>query len=73
MNARVEDIEGVLEYIKKWTKQREQLSYDIDGIVIKVNDLDQQDEMGFTQNLHVGQSLISFQLKRLSQNLKILN
>lgn len=47
--ARVEDIEVVLEYIKKWTKQREQLSYDIDGIVIKVNDLDQQDEMGFTQ------------------------
>ncbi|PTK29898.1 NAD-dependent DNA ligase LigA [Staphylococcus hominis] len=47
--ARIEDIEGVLEYIKKWTKQREQLSYDIDGIVIKVNDLDQQDEMGFTQ------------------------
>ena len=47
--ARVEDIEGVLKYIKKWTKQREQLSYDIDGIVIKVNDLDQQDEMGFTQ------------------------
>lgn len=47
--ARVEDIEGVLEYIKKWTKQREQLSYDIDGIVIKVNDLDQQDEIGFTQ------------------------
>lgn len=47
--ARVEDIECVLEYIKKWTKQREQLSYDIDGIVIKVNDLDQQDEMGFTQ------------------------
>lgn len=47
--SRVEDIEGVLEYIKKWTKQREQLSYDIDGIVIKVNDLDQQDEMGFTQ------------------------
>ena len=47
--ARVEDIEGVLEYIKKWTKQREQLSYDIDGIVIKVNDLDQQDEMGFTK------------------------
>ncbi|BFL78153.1 NAD-dependent DNA ligase LigA [Staphylococcus hominis subsp. novobiosepticus] len=47
--ARVEDIEGVLEYIKKWTKQREQLSYDIDGIVIKVNDLDRQDVMGFTQ------------------------
>ena len=33
----------------KWTKQREQLSYDIDGIVIKVNDIEQQDEMGYTQ------------------------
>lgn len=30
-------------------KPRESLPYDIDGIVIKVNDLDQQDEMGFTQ------------------------
>lgn len=46
---RVGDIEGVLEYIGKWTKQREQLSYDIDGIVIKVNDIEQQDEMGYTQ------------------------
>ncbi|MGZ1774497.1 NAD-dependent DNA ligase LigA [Staphylococcus argenteus] len=46
---RVSDIDGVLEYIEKWTSQRESLSYDIDGIVIKVNDLDQQDEMGFTQ------------------------
>ncbi|HCY0618542.1 TPA: NAD-dependent DNA ligase LigA [Staphylococcus aureus] len=47
--ARVSDIDGVLEYIEKWTSQRESLPYDIDGIVIKVNDLDQQDEMGFTQ------------------------
>ncbi|MCF7610065.1 NAD-dependent DNA ligase LigA [Staphylococcus haemolyticus] len=46
---RVGDIEGVLEYIEKWTKQREQLSYDIDGIAIKVNDIEQQDEMGYTQ------------------------
>lgn len=46
---RVQDIEGVLNYIEKWTAQREQLPYDIDGIVIKVNDLDQQDEIGYTQ------------------------
>ncbi|GJF45116.1 NAD-dependent DNA ligase LigA [Staphylococcus argenteus] len=46
---RVSDIDGVLDYIEKWTSQRESLPYDIDGIVIKVNDLDQQDEMGFTQ------------------------
>ena len=46
---RVSDIEGVLKYIEKWTDKRESLSYDIDGIVIKVNDLDQQEEMGYTQ------------------------
>lgn len=46
---RVSDIEGVLNYIKKWTSKRESLSYDIDGIVIKVNDLSQQEEMGYTQ------------------------
>lgn len=47
--ARVDDIEGVLAYIEKWTNQREQLPYDIDGIVIKVDDIEQQDEMGYTQ------------------------
>ncbi|UXR89827.1 NAD-dependent DNA ligase LigA [Staphylococcus epidermidis] len=46
---RVSDIEGVLNYIEKWTSKRESLSYDIDGIVIKVNDLSQQEKMGYTQ------------------------
>ncbi|EJD91402.1 NAD-dependent DNA ligase LigA [Staphylococcus epidermidis] len=46
---RASDIEGVLNYIEKWTSKRESLSYDIDGIVIKVNDLSQQEEMGYTQ------------------------
>ncbi len=32
--ARVNNIDGVLEYIEKWTSQRESLPYDIDGIVI---------------------------------------
>ncbi|MCE5531234.1 NAD-dependent DNA ligase LigA [Staphylococcus pseudintermedius] len=46
---KVKTIDEVLEYIKKWTNQREQLPYDIDGIVIKVNHLEHQEEMGFTQ------------------------
>ncbi|MCG1170980.1 NAD-dependent DNA ligase LigA [Staphylococcus epidermidis] len=46
---RVSDIEGVLNYIEKWTSKRGSLSYDIDGIVIKVNDLSQQEEMSYTQ------------------------
>lgn len=44
-----DDIEGVLSFISKWTEQRNNLSYDIDGIVIKVDDLSQQEELGFTQ------------------------
>ncbi|RIN53571.1 NAD-dependent DNA ligase LigA [Staphylococcus simulans] len=46
---RESDIEGVLEYIEYWTEKRQDLSYDIDGIVIKVNDLEEQDELGYTQ------------------------
>lgn len=42
------NIEEVIEYIDYWTKERPDLPYDIDGIVIKVDSLDQQDELGAT-------------------------
>jgi DNA ligase (NAD+) len=42
------DIEGVLAFIAEWDKKRFDLSYDIDGIVIKVNSYGQQQELGFT-------------------------
>ncbi len=41
-------IDEVLEFIKYWDKQREELPVPIDGIVIKVNALDQQEELGYT-------------------------
>jgi len=41
-------IEEVLEYVEKWTQGRPDLSFDIDGIVIKVDALDQQSELGTT-------------------------
>ncbi|AMR31891.1 DNA ligase (NAD(+)) LigA [Mucilaginibacter sp. PAMC 26640] len=44
----VDDINGVLEFINKWDTERHHLSYDIDGIVIKVNNYSQQQELGFT-------------------------
>lgn len=41
-------IDEVLEYVEYWTKERPNLSYEIDGIVIKVDNLDQQEELGYT-------------------------
>lgn len=41
-------IEDVLEYIEEWSAKRPELDYDIDGIVIKVDSLSQQEELGYT-------------------------
>ena len=41
-------IEEVLDYIKEYTKKRSSLDYDIDGIVIKVDDMSLYDKLGYT-------------------------
>ncbi|KZE64774.1 DNA ligase (NAD(+)) LigA [Fictibacillus phosphorivorans] len=41
-------IEEVIEYVNSWQEKRPDLPYEIDGIVIKVNSLYQQEELGFT-------------------------
>ncbi|WP_407856199.1 NAD-dependent DNA ligase LigA [Enterococcus sp. 22-H-5-01] len=43
-----ETIEEVWEYIERFHETREDLPYEIDGIVIKVNEFSLQDELGFT-------------------------
>ena len=43
-----EDMEQIWDFIQKVALLREDLPYDIDGIVIKVNDLAVQEELGFT-------------------------
>ena len=42
------NIDDVLEFIHFWDEKRFDLSYEIDGIVIKVNNYTQQQELGFT-------------------------
>lgn len=41
-------IDDVINYINKWTIERPDLPYEIDGIVVKVNNLEQQEQLGFT-------------------------
>ena len=43
-----ENMEQIWDFIQKVAQLREDLPYDIDGIVIKVNDLAVQEELGFT-------------------------
>ena len=41
-------IEEVLEYVREYTEKRDSLAYDIDGLVIKVNDITKYDLLGYT-------------------------
>ncbi|HAC3177267.1 TPA_asm: NAD-dependent DNA ligase LigA [Listeria innocua] len=42
------NLEEVYAYIDEWTEKRASLAYDIDGIVLKLNNLEQQRQMGTT-------------------------
>lgn len=44
----VDDIEGAIQFCKDWETKRFELNYATDGVVIKVNRLDLQNELGFT-------------------------
>jgi len=41
-----ENIESVIDFTKEWTEKRHGLDYDIDGLVIKVDDLEMQRRLG---------------------------
>ncbi len=47
-NRLVNNIEELLEFINEKASLRKSLPYDIDGIVIKVNDISEQQKLGFT-------------------------
>lgn len=47
-NTKINNIKELINYIDKWTENRKNLPYEIDGIVIKVNNLDEQKKLGFT-------------------------
>jgi DNA ligase (NAD+) len=47
-DAVVQSMDEALKYLDAWEEKRHTLNYEIDGIVIKVNELDLRDELGAT-------------------------
>lgn len=47
-NRLVSDITGILDFIDEITEKRNKLPYEIDGVVIKVNNIAMQEKLGYT-------------------------
>ncbi len=45
------DIEEVMTFVKEWGQRRHELPFEIDGMVIKINDFEQREELGFTSKV----------------------
>ncbi|WP_114749361.1 NAD-dependent DNA ligase LigA [Pleomorphovibrio marinus] len=68
---RCKDIRSVFSYIDKWREKRLTLPVDTDGVVIKVNDYEQQEELGFTAK--IPRWAISFKYKAESAESELLS
>ncbi len=44
----VSDVEGIMKFLNHWDEHRHELPYETDGVVVKVNAIEQQDELGYT-------------------------
>lgn len=67
--VKCENIEGVFDYIKTWEKEKENLNFDIDGAVIKVNSYRQQEMLGFTAKSPRWAIAYKFKAERVSTKL----
>ena len=68
--AKYNTIDDVLKFTERWDKKRHDLPYEIDGIVIKVNDINLQAEMGFTAKSP--RWAISYKFKALQVSTKLI-
>jgi DNA ligase (NAD+) len=64
-------IDGVIKYCNEYEVKRDDLPYEIDGMVIKVNDLELQDKMGMTS--HHPRWAIAYKFKARQGTSKLLN
>lgn|GEM_PF-3933216 len=59
-------VDGCLAYYKGMEQKRQNLPYEIDGVVYKVKDLNQQEELGFVPACLVGRLCINLLRKKRS-------
>ncbi|MEQ1678732.1 MAG: NAD-dependent DNA ligase LigA, partial [Chitinophagaceae bacterium] len=64
-------IEGVIKYCSEFETERDDLPYEIDGMVIKVNDITLQEKMGMTS--HHPRWAIAYKFKARQGTTKLLN
>lgn len=63
-------IEGIMSFIHYWDKERENLPFEIDGIVLKVNSYEQQRALGFTAKSPRWAIAYKFKAARVETELK---
>ena len=66
----VKDIKGAIEYCKEWENKRFELGYATDGVVIKVNNLSCQQEMGYTARAPKWATAFKFPPEEITTTLK---
>ncbi len=66
----VKDIEGAIEYCKEWETKRFELDYATDGVVIKVNNIAYQNELGFTSRAPKWATAFKFPPEEISTTLR---
>lgn len=67
------NIDEVFQFIEVWDKKRHQLPYETDGVVIKVNSLQQQEELGFTAKIPRWAIAYKFKAEQVSTILNEIN
>jgi DNA ligase (NAD+) len=66
----VKGIQGIIDFVKEFELQRDELPYEIDGVVIKINDLALQDKLGMTS--HHPRWAIAYKFKARQATSKLL-
>ncbi|MGM0479649.1 MAG: NAD-dependent DNA ligase LigA [Bacteroidota bacterium] len=67
---KVGSIDGIMQFIEFWSEQRADLPFEIDGVVIKVNDYGQQQDLGFTAKSPRWAIAYKFETERVSAQLR---